>query len=117
MTYDPEQPRDEDGKWTDGGGVATSSRGGLNTLAKLEQAHAVKTLDKHFKTPPALSPEEMDGLSEYENSGNIIMNQALRKVEDGQTLAGHMERMYMVADDQIAKAKEIVQARNDSPRN
>lgn len=94
--FDPDQPRDESGKWTDAGGG-----GGYVPASKIE--HQIAATYKDWN----LTADEKQALQAYSGSGYAIINGSLRGKVQGLDLAVHAAVVGL--DKAIAKSPGLAQ--------
>lgn len=86
MKFDPDQPRDESGKWTETGAGASTSAGGGRVLS---------TYVSGGTFPPPPSSDERTSIDHYKGRGYADINDAL----NGKALpSGRMEQAKAMAD-------------------
>lgn len=108
VKYDPDQPRDDDGKWTDGGGGGPVEASVANAHRKI--ARRVKTYEQYGGETEVLSaqdavsaPSELDALEEAlreESTLNPEWPSTKRPLEDA------IENGFVFARDAIRQAGE-----------
>jgi hypothetical protein len=94
--FDPSEPRDDQGQWTDGGGgelplvrdskpVPSERYDGkiYTTVGSASQARAASEIDQHFTAEANLTPAEHDSLKWYSSDGYDDINDALRADSTG----------------------------------
>ena len=111
-SFDPSQPRDEDGKWTTSGGATVSTR----ALGRERRIDTVE--DSEWSWAPGFSPDD-DGFTTHKATGDRAINvygKIKRSKDRGATYAGDLDEAettrYRAFHAQVREANKTLSERN-----
>jgi hypothetical protein len=110
--FDPNQPRDEDGKWTTSGGATVSTR----ALGRERRIDSVE--DNEWSWTPGMSPDD-DGNTTHKPTGERAINvygKIKRSKDRGASYSGDLDEpttsRYRSFHEQVKEAKKTLSDRN-----